>query len=333
MLLSLLIRCTGVVGTELLNCLEKREYPSSKVLLFAHPDEAGQKLSFRGEELTIAALSEESFKGVDIALFGVGDDLSKKFAPIAVSDGCVVIDNSAAYRMDPDVPLVVPEVNPQAALEHNGIIANPNCSTIIMNVPVFPLHQMAGVKRLVVSTYQAASGAGAAAMAELEQQARDFAAGDPYTTEIFGRQYLWNLFSHNSPIYADNGYNQEEWKMVKETPKIFGDEFGIAVTCVRVPVLRAHCESINIEFNRKVTLEEVHAALEAAPGVIVVDDRVNNKHPEPLTTSGQYNVNVGRIRMDNSLPGTGIEMFVAGDQLLKGAALNAVQVAELLLKK
>ena len=248
-------------------------------------------------------------------------------------------------------------------------MANPNCTTILMNVPVFPLHQAFGVERAVVSTYQAASGAGLDAMRELEQQARDWANGDALTQDIFGRQYLWNLvsrccwcccsgewspscsfarlifgscffllflsqFNHNSPQYQDNGYNQEEWKMVEETPKIFEGPFKVAVTCVRVPVLRAHCESINLQFKQKVTLEEVYSVLNNSPGIRIVDDRVNNKHPEPLDASGEFDILVGRIRYDQSLEeGYGIDMFIAGDQLLKGAALNAVQIAELLLEK
>ena len=208
-----------------------------------------------------------------------------------------------------------------------------------MNVPVFPLHKAFGVERAVVSTYQAASGAGLDAMKELEQQARDWANGDPLTQDIFGRQYIWNLFAHNSPQYhgtgtPKDGYNQEEWKMVEETPKIFEGPFKVAVTCVRVPVLRAHCESINLQFGRKVTLDEVYAVLNAAPGIRIVDDRVNNQHPEPMLASGEDEILVGRIRFDQSVElGYGIDMFIAGDQLLKGAALNAVQIAELLLEK
>lgn len=236
--------------------------------------------------------------------------------------------------MDPKCPLVVPEVNPQAVSAHNNIIANPNCTTILMNVPVWPLHQAFGVERAVVSTYQAASGAGLEAMKELEQQARDWANGDKLTQDIFGRQYIWNLFSHNSPQYPESGYNQEEWKMVEETPKIFGGPFRVGVTCVRVPVLRAHCESINLQFKRKVSLDEVYSVLKAAPGIRLVDDRANNQHPEPQLASGEDEVLVGRVRHDvSSEPGYGIDLFIAGDQLLKGAALNAVQIAELLLEK
>lgn len=225
-----------------------------------------------------------------------------------------------------------------AALTY-AVAARFSARPVLMNVPVYPLHKAFGVERAVVSTYQAASGAGLDAMKELEQQARDWANGDKLTQDIFGRQYIWNLFAHNSPQYHDtnspkDGYNQEEWKMVEETPKIFEGPFRVGVTCIRVPVLRAHCESINLQFKRKVTLDEVYAVLHAAPGIRVVDDRVNNKHPEPLLASGEDEILVGRVRYDQSVePGYGIDMFIAGDQLLKGAALNAVQIAELLIEK
>lgn len=235
--------------------------------------------------------------------------------------------------MTDGVPLVVPEVNPEAALTHAGIIANPNCSTIIACVPVWPLHKKAGVTRMVVSTYQAASGAGLAAMEELEQQARDWVAGDPMTQEIFGKQYMFNLFSHNSDIDAETGYNEEETKMIKETAKIFGTtDVRVSATCVRVPVLRAHCESINLTFEGKITPDEAREILRASPGIKIVDDREANVHPEPLAASGQDDVLVGRLRKDNSqADGHGLEMFVAGDQVRKGAATNAAQIAELLL--
>ena len=244
-----------------------------------------------------------------------------------------MIDNSSAFRMDPDTPLVVPEVNPQDISKHKGIIANPNCSTIIMNVPVWPIHQAVGVERVVASTYQAASGAGAAAMAELEQQARDWAEGKPLTQAIFGRQYIWNLFSHNSNIDPETGYNEEETKMIRETHKIFGDHsLRVSVTCVRVPVLRAHSESINLTLKKPLSEAEAREILASAPGVRLVDDREANQHPEPIMASDQDDVLVGRLRADAGQPkGMGLEMFVAGDQIRKGAALNAIQIAELLL--
>lgn len=326
---------TGAVGQEFLQLIEQRAVPFAELRMLASARSAGKTFDYLGKTHTIEELTDDSFEGVDIALFSAGGSASKRYAPIAAKAGAVVIDNSSAFRMDPTAPLVVPEVNPQAVDDHCGIIANPNCSTIIMNVPVWPLHQAVGVKRIVVSTYQAASGAGAAAMGELEQQARDWAAGDPITQDIFGRQYIWNLFSHNSDIDPATGYNTEETKMIKETAKIFGtSDIRVAATCVRVPVLRAHCESINLTFDKPLSEADARAILEAAPGVTVLDDRTANKHPEPLDASGQDDVFVGRIRADASQdPGHGLELFVAGDQIRKGAALNAIQIAELLLAK
>lgn len=326
---------TGAVGQEFLGLIEQRAVPFAELRMLASARSAGKTFDYLGKTYTIQELTDDSFDGVDIALFSAGGAASKRFGPVAAKAGAVVIDNSSAFRMDPNAPLVVPEVNPEAIDNHNGIIANPNCSTIIMNVPVWPLHQAVGVKRIVVSTYQAASGAGAAAMDELEQQARDWANNDPLTQDIFGRQYIWNLFSHNSDIDPDTGYNTEETKMIKETAKIFGsDAIRVAATCVRVPVLRAHCESINLTFEKPLSEGEARTILEAAPGVTVLDDRDNNKHPEPLDASGQDDVFVGRIRADASQDaGYGLELFVAGDQIRKGAALNAIQIAELLLAK
>jgi aspartate-semialdehyde dehydrogenase len=332
---------TGAVGIEMRNCLDKLNFPVHDLRVFAHPEEEGDVINFRGTNYACEVVDENSFDSVDIALFSAGGDFSKEWAPVAAASGCVVVDNSAEFRMVPDVPLVVPEINPNSInkmLEEDGsgknIIANPNCTTILMAVPVWPLHKKFGVERAVVSTYQAASGAGLDAMRELEQQAKDWAAGVPLTQDIFGRQYIWNLFNHNSPQYLDNGYNEEEWKMIEETPKIFGGAFNVGVTCVRVPILRAHCMSINLQFQNKVSLEDVYDVLNAAPGLLVVDDRVNNKHPEPLDASGEFEILVGRVRYDQSVEqGFGVDIFIAGDQLLKGAALNAVQIAELLLEK
>lgn len=326
---------TGAVGQEFLAILQQRDFPFAELKLLASARSAGKQITFKGKTYTVEELTEDSFADVDLALFSAGGSISKKFAPIAAAAGCVVVDNSSAFRMDPKTPLVVPEVNPDDIDWHQGIIANPNCSTIIMNVPVWPLHQAFGVKRVVVSTYQAASGAGAAAMAELEQQARDWANGDPLTQAVFGRQYIWNLFSHNSKIDPATGYNEEETKMVKETRKIFHDDaIRVTATCVRVPVLRAHCESINLTFNKPVTEQQARDIIAAAPGVRIVDDRELNRHPEPLDASGKDDVLVGRIRADLSQePGYGLDIFIAGDQIRKGAALNAVQIAELLLAK
>jgi len=324
---------TGAVGQEFLRILEQRRFPFASLKLLASARSAGKTQAFGGKTYTIEELREDSFDDVDLALFSAGGSISKKFAPIAAGKGCVVVDNSSAFRMDPGVPLVVPEVNPQDIAKHRGIIANPNCSTIIMNVPVWPLHQAARVKRCVVSTYQAASGAGAAAMRELEQQAHQWARGERITSEIFKRQYIWNLFSHNSKIDPETGYNEEETKMLRETRKIFGDDsIRVTATCVRVPVLRAHCESINLTFEQPLSEEKARKILAEAPGVSVIDDREHNLHPEPLLASGQDDVFVGRIRRDLSQEeGYGLDLFVAGDQIRKGAALNAIQIAEQLL--
>jgi len=326
---------TGAVGQEFLAILEQRDFPFASLKLLASARSAGKTIDFKGESYTIEELTEDSFDDVDLALFSAGGSVSKHYAPIAAAKGCVVVDNSSAFRMDPGTPLVVPEVNPDDIANHRGVIANPNCSTIIMNVPVWPLHQAVGVQRVVVSTYQAASGAGAAAMSELQQQARDWATGSPITMDIFGRQYIWNLFSHNSDIDPQTGYNTEETKMIRETRKIFHDDsIRVAATCVRVPVLRAHCESINLTFHKPLSEAEAREILTAAPGVAILDDRKTNRHPEPIDATNKDEVFVGRIRADVSQePGYGLELFVAGDQIRKGAALNAIQIAEHLLAK
>jgi len=265
-------------------------------------------------------------------LFSAGGARSKEFAPAAVEAGAVVVDNSSAFRMDPDVPLVIPEINPQKIQEHKGIIANPNCSTIIGIVPVWPLHKANAVKRMVVSTYQAASGAGMRAMFELESQTREILGGKEPTCEAFPYQIAFNCFSHNSALDA-NGYNLEEVKMVNETQKIFDcPEIAITCTCIRIPVLRAHCESINLEFADPITPEQVRDLLSMAPGVSVLDDRENNRFPMPIDATDKDDILVGRIRQDESIAeNRGINIWVAGDQLRKGAALNAVQIAEKLL--
>ncbi len=322
---------TGVVGQEMLNCLEKRNFPVGNIRVLASARSAGKTIAFKGKELTIEEATTKSFAGIDIALMAVEADQAQEFSPAAVKAGAVVVDNSSAYRMDPECPLVVPEINPEAAAKRpKGIIANPNCSTIIMNVPVWPLHRVNPVKRIVVSTYQAASGAGRPAMEELEASARAWAAGEAFQPKVFPYQLFMNVFSHNSSLAA-NGYNGEEIKMTQETRKIFAaPEIMVAATCVRVPVLRAHCESIALEFANPMSPEEARAILEKAPGVRVLDDREANRSPQPFDAAGNDDVYVGRIREDVSLPGRGLMLFVAGDQILKGAALNAVQIAELL---
>jgi len=322
---------TGAVGGEFLKILEQRKFPLASLKLLASARSAGRRLPFAGEELVVEELVKSSFKGIELVLASAGGSLSEKFAPIAVAEGAIVVDNTSAFRMSPDVPLVVPEVNPQAVKNHKGIIANPNCSTIIMNVPVWPLHKVNPVKRIVVSTYQAASGAGTAAMAELEESARAHLEGRPFQPKVLPHPVAFNVFSHNSPIGAD-GYNLEERKMLLETRKIFScPDIRITATCVRVPVLRAHSEAINLTFEQKMPEQQVRDILAGAPGVKIVDDRQNSYFPMPIDASGQDYILVGRIRQDVSQDGAvGIDMFVSGDQIRKGAALNAVQIAELL---
>ena len=322
---------TGAVGQEFLSIIEERNFPFRSLRVLASSRSAGKKITFKGKEYAVEQMTTDSFKGIDIALFSAGASRSREFAPAAVKAGAVVVDNSSAYRMDPEVPLVVPEINPQKIEEHKGIIANPNCSTIIGIVPIWPLHKINPVKRMIVSTYQAASGAGMSAMLELENQAREILAGKPPTRNIFPHQIAFNCFSHNSAL-GPNGYNEEETKMVKETRKIFDcAEIAITATCIRIPVMRAHCESINLEFTRPITPEQVREVLKTAPGVSVLDDREHNRFPMPIDATGKDDIFVGRIRQDESLPNNrGINIWVSGDQLRKGAALNAIQIAELL---
>jgi aspartate-semialdehyde dehydrogenase len=327
-----IVGATGAVGIELIRCLEERRFPLSELRLFASARSAGKTLTFRGEPLAVRELQDDSFRGVDIALFSAGGGTSKRFGPLAVEQGAVVVDNSSAFRMDPAVPLVVPEINPEAVRGHRGIIANPNCSTIIAITPLWPVHRSNRVRRMIVSTYQAASGAGAAAMEELRESTRAYLEGRPYENTVLPHPYAFNLFSHNTKIDPQTGYNEEETKVIRETHKIYGDDsIRIAATCVRVPVLRAHSIAINFECGRPITPEQVRDIMRTAPGVKVVDDPERNYFPMPKDASGHDPILVGRIRRDLSDPsGHSIALFVAGDQLLKGAALNAVQIAELL---
>ena len=323
---------TGAVGQEFLKILEQRDFPFDSLKVLASSRSAGKKIEFKGKEYIVEELTSNSFRGIDIALFSAGGARSKEFAPAAVKAGAVVVDNSSAFRMDPKVPLVIPEINPEAIQKNKGIIANPNCSTIIGIVPVWPLHKANPVKRMIVSTYQAASGAGQAAMLELKQQAREVLGGKKVTCNALRFQLAFNAYNHDSALGV-NGYNEEEMKMVKETRKIFScPEIAITCTCIRIPVLRAHCESINLEFAEPITPDEVRDLLSTAPGVTVLDDRANNRFPMPIDASGKDDIYVGRIRQDESLPDNrGINIWVAGDQLRKGAALNAVQIAERLI--
>ncbi len=326
------VGATGAVGVEIIGCLERRRFPLAELRLYASARSAGKTLKFRGEPLTVRELTESSFEGVNLALFSAGSAISKRFAPIAARAGAVVIDNSSAFRMDPNVPLVVPEINPQAAREHRGIIANPNCTAIISITPLWPIHQRNRIVRLLISSYQAASGAGAAAMEELRESTRAYLEGRSYTPRVLPHPYAFNVFSHNAKVDLATGYNDEEIKVAQESAKIFGDsQIRISATCVRVPVLRAHSVSINFECERPITPAEVRTLVASAPGVKLVDDPERNYFPMPLDASGQDPILVGRIRRDLSDPrGRSIALFVAGDQLLKGAALNAVQIAEAL---
>ena len=327
-----ILGATGAVGTELLKLLERRHFPVSDLKLLASPRSAGSTLQFKGEKLPVEAVTEDSFKNTDLVLASAGGSTSKAWAAKAVEAGAVVIDNSSAFRMDPEVPLVVPEVNPQAAASHQGIIANPNCTTILMTLAVWPMHQVQPVKRMVVATYQSASGAGARAMEEMKAQARAILEEETPKTEIFPYPLAFNLFPHNSPL-NEEGYCQEEMKMVNETRKIFGtNEIRITATCVRVPVLRAHSEAINLEFSSPFSVAKAKELLSSSPGVKVLEDWQANYFPMPMEASGKDEVLVGRIRQDISHP-YGLELWLCGDQIRKGAALNAVQIAELLVAK
>ena len=327
-----IVGATGAVGQEFLTVLAERKFPTKGLKLLASARSAGKEFDFLGQRRRVEELTHNSFDGVQIAFFSAGGAISKEFAPAAVKAGAIVIDNTSAFRMKDGIPLVVPEVNPEQIDKHSGLIANPNCSTIIMNVPVWPLHKVNRVKRIVVSTYQAVSGAGAWGLYELDAQVKAYAQGHPIKKEKFPHQIVSNLFSHNSKI-AENGYNEEENKMVNETRKIFADaKIMITATCVRVPVPRAHSESINLELERPMTVQEVREILAKAPGVKIVDNPEGNHFPMPLEASGQDDVLVGRIRQDISREdGRGIELLVSGDQIRKGAATNAVQIAERLI--
>jgi aspartate-semialdehyde dehydrogenase len=327
-----IVGATGAVGIELLRCLEHRHFPLSELRLFASARSAGKRLSFRGEPLAVRELREDSFEGVHLALFSAGAATSQRFAPLAVQAGATVIDNSSAFRMDPAVPLVVPEINPGSLRSHRGVIANPNCCAIISITPLWPVHRVNRIVRLQLATYQAASGAGAAAMEELRESTRAFLDGRDYAPRVLPHPYAFNLFSHNTRIDPATGYNDEELKVIHETRKILADpDIRVSATCVRVPVLRAHSVAINFECQRPIKPEEVRELLRTAPGVRLVDDRERNYFPMPKDASGEDAILVGRIRQDLSDPsGRSIALFVAGDQLLKGAALNAVQIAELI---
>jgi aspartate-semialdehyde dehydrogenase len=325
-----ILGATGAVGAELIQLLEGRQFPIRELRLLASPRSAGQAVTFQGEQLQVEVVNERSFQDVDIVLASAGGSTSQKWAPVAVSAGAVVIDNSSAFRMEPHVPLIVPEVNPAAIAQHQGIIANPNCTTILMTLAVWPLHQVQPVQRIVAATYQSASGAGARAMAEVQTQARAILDGQPPQTEIFPYPLAFNLFPHNSEL-NQQGYCTEEMKMVQETRKIFDvPDLRVTATCVRVPVLRAHSEALNLEFAQPFSVVQARQILSQAPGVKLVEDWQANYFPMPIEASGQDDVLVGRIRQDIS-HSCGLELWLSGDQIRKGAALNAVQIAELLV--
>jgi aspartate-semialdehyde dehydrogenase len=328
-----IIGATGAVGAELLLCLEQRAFPLSGLRLFASNRSAGRKLRFRDDSIAVEELTDAALDGIDIALFSAGAATSRRFAPVAVQLGAVVVDNSSAFRMQPDVPLVVPEVNEAAIAGHRGIIAVPNCVAIVAVVALWPLHQHCRIRRVIAATYQAASGAGAAAMAELRDSTAAWLEGTDFPPRVLAHPYAFNLFSHDTSVDPATGYNVEETKVMQELRKIMqSPELRIGVTCIRVPVLRAHSIALTVEFAEPVAPEVVREVLGAAPGVRLVDDAAHNHFPMPREASGQDDVLVGRIRRDVSDPsGCSVALFVAGDQLRKGAALNAVQIAERLV--
>jgi len=325
------VGATGAVGREFLQILQESRVPLDGLRLFASPRSAGKTVNVAGRDVAIEPLHKDCFRGTQVAFFSAGKAISREWAPQAVHEGAWAIDNSSAFRMDAAVPLVIPEVNGFMLDDCRSpcIVAVPNCSTIVALVAVTPLHREARVRRMVVSTYQAVSGAGAAAMRELEQQARAYAAGQPLETSVFGRQCLFNCFSHNSAVGAD-GYNEEEAKLLHESRRLWNDpQLRVTATCVRIPVLRAHCESIALEFERPMSESRARELLADAPGVEIVDDRSGNRFPEPLAAAGRDPVLVGRIRADWSLDaGHGLQLFVAGDQIRIGAALTGWRIAE-----
>jgi aspartate-semialdehyde dehydrogenase len=329
---------TGAVGVEMLRCLEQRNFPVGKLTLLASARSVGKKMTFRGQEIALQELTKDSFAGVDIALFSAGGGISKEFAPAAVAAGAVVVDNSSAYRGDADVPLIVPEINAAAAKQHKGILANPNCSTAITLMALYPLHQAFGVKRVIASTYQAVSGTGAQAIEELAQQSREWAAQDrawdaaklDSQPKVYPYQIAFNVLPQVDS-FLDSGYTKEEMKMENEGRKIMSHpSFQASVTCVRVPVFRAHSIAVTAQFENPVDLAAAKAALAAAPGLDLIDDPANRQYPLPLDIAGRENCAVGRLRLDCALENA-LSFWVVGDQLLKGAALNAVQIAELLV--
>ena len=324
---------TGAVGQQMVACLEERQFPVAELKPLASERSIGKNVTFNGKEIPVEVLTPESFSGIEIALFSAGGGISKEYAPLAAAAGAVVIDNSSAWRMDPEVPLVVPEVNPRdiAQYKKRGIIANPNCSTIQMVVALKPLHEAARVKRVVVSTYQAVSGTGQKAVEELAAQVRALFNNQEIVKKVYPHRIAFNVFPHID-VFLENGYTKEEMKMVNETKKIMGDEsIEVTATTVRVPVFYGHSEAVNIETERKLSVEEARKVLAAAPGVKVVDNPAKNEYPMPLDAAGQDLTLVGRIREDFTIP-NGLNFWVVADNIRKGAATNAVQIAEILIR-
>jgi aspartate-semialdehyde dehydrogenase len=325
------VGATGAVGIEMIKTLEKRNFPVGELTLLASARSAGKKLKFKGADVTVQELTRDSFGGVDIALFSAGGSISREFAPLAARAGCVVVDNSSAFRMDDKVPLVVPEINAEDCRWHQGIIANPNCTTAITLMALYPLHRAFGVKRIFASSYQAVSGTGAKAIEELERQVEQIVTKKPVTKEVYPHQIAFNVLPHVD-AFLPSGYTKEEMKMENEGRKIMHHPtFRASVTCVRVPVYRSHSIAVSAEFEKPVTVAAAREVLLRAPGLDVVDDPENKQYPMPLFTSEKYNCAVGRLRQDCALD-NGLCFWVSGDQLLKGAALNAVQIAEVLVR-
>lgn len=323
------VGATGAVGNLMVKVLEERSFPVAELKLLASARSVGKTLPFKGESVAVQELREDSFKGVEVALFSAGGSVSRKFGPIAAESGCIVIDNSSAFRMDPEVPLVVPEVNPQAVIPRPGIIANPNCSTIQMVVALKPIYDAVGIRRIVVTTFQAVSGTGKRAIEELRQQVADLSAGKDITRQIYPHQIAFNCFPHIG-AFLENGFTEEEMKMVNETRKIFNDpDIAVCATTVRIPVYFGHSESVNIETRRPISVAEVRELLSRAEGVVVVDDPAQAGYPVPIHAEGRDETFVGRIRLDPSVE-NGLAMWVVADNIRKGAATNAVQIAELL---
>src|SRR5262245_35665383 len=326
-----IVGATGAVGVEMIKTLEKRRFPASKLTLLASARSAGKKLGFRSEAIAVKELTKDSFAGIDLALFSAGGSISKEYAPIASKAGCVVVDNSSAFRMDDSVPLVIPEINAADIQKHKGIIANPNCTTAVTLMALYPLHQAFLVKRIFASSYQAVSGTGAKAIEELERQVGEIVSGKPATKQVYPHQIAFNVLPHVD-AFLPTGYTKEEMKMENEGRKIMHHPtFRASVTCVRVPVYRAHSVAVSAEFEKPVSVEAAREVLRRAPGLEVIDDPEKNEYPLPLYVAEKYNCQVGRIRKDCALE-NGLAFWVSGDQLLKGAALNAVQIAEELIR-